>query len=66
MKNVPELYEKLSKGEMKGLLIDGAKPKSDLIILEGNQKSNLNLQHPTLFDFNRRDKQYEFLNLSGK
>ena len=63
VKDVPELYEKLSKGEIKGLLIDGAKPKSEIIDLSGNQKTNLNLQQPSLFDFSRRDRQFEFLNL---
>jgi len=62
VKDVPNLYEKIAKGEIKGLFIDGAKPKSsDLIDLSGNQKSNLNLQQPSLFDFSRRNKLYELI-----
>ncbi len=59
VKDVPVLYEEISKGVRKDLLIDG-KPKSGVFQVNG-QKSNLNLQQPTLFDFNRRDRQYELL-----
>ncbi len=60
VKDVPVLYEEISKGVRKDLLIDG-KPKSGVFQVNG-QTSNLNLQQPTLFDFSRRDRQYELLN----
>ena len=65
VKDVPLLYEEILKGNRKGLLIDGAKPKSDVVYLDGT-KSNLNLQQPTLFDFKRRNNQYELLNFVAK
>ncbi len=58
VKDIPVLYEEILKGNRKGLLIDGAKPKSDVLYLDGT-KSNLNLQQPTLFDFSRKNRNYE-------
>jgi hypothetical protein len=65
VKDVPLLYQKAEKGELDNFLIDGVKPKGDVdVILEGQEpKSNLNLQQPTLFDFGKRERQYELLNL---
>ncbi|MBX3288182.1 MAG: caspase family protein [Acidobacteria bacterium] len=60
--DVPELYRKIKDGEVRGVLIDGAKPRSDIITFEG-QKSNLNLQQPSLFDFNRRSRSYQLMRL---
>jgi len=57
LRDVPQLYEKAEKGELKDLFIDG-KPKSGVYKLDG-QKSNLNLQQPSLFDFSRRDRLYQ-------
>lgn len=41
------------------LLVNG---KSGVYILDG-RKSNLNLQQPALFDFSRRDRQFELLDV---
>ncbi len=60
--DVPDLYRKIKDGEVRGILIDGAKPRSDIITFEG-QKSNLNLQQPSLFDFNRRSRTYQLMSL---
>ncbi len=62
VKDVPELYKKILKGEVKGLTVGGVQAKSE-IINANRQKSNLNLQQPTLFDFNRRDRQFELINI---
>lgn len=64
VKDVPQLYEKLSKGEVPGLLIDGEKPKTVVVDLSGDQKANLNLQQPSLFDFSRKGRQFELLSLA--
>ena len=57
LRDVPALYEKAEKGELKDLFVDG-KPKSGVYVVN-KQKSNLNLQQPSLFDFSRRDRVYQ-------
>ena len=64
VKDVPQLYEQLSKGEIKCLTINGEKPKGVEVYYLDGQKSNLNLQQPSLFDFSRRDRQFELFNVS--
>ena len=53
---VPELYQAVKDGKL-SILIDG-KPTTikskDEIIFANDEKSNLNLQQPSLFDFKRR------------
>ena len=59
-KRVPELYSEVKDGK-RGVIIDGKNVKSvtkrsDIEYLDGsNQKSSLNLQQPSLFDFKRRN-----------
>jgi len=58
-KRVPELYQEVKDGK-RGIIIDGKNVKADasrseIIDLDGNQKSSLNLQQPNLFDFKRRN-----------
>ncbi|MBX3245491.1 MAG: caspase family protein, partial [Acidobacteria bacterium] len=64
VRDVPDLYRRIKDGEVRGILIDGAKPRSDIITFEG-QKSNLNLQQPSLFDFNRRSRTYQLMSLKA-
>lgn len=58
-KRVPELYQEVKDGK-RSVFIDGKNVKADssrtgIVNLGGNQKSSLNLQQPTLFDFRRRN-----------
>lgn len=63
VKDVPLLYEKAAEEGLKNLFV-GGKLRSDVINLEG-QKSNLNLQRPSLFDFNRRNRDYDLFSSIG-
>jgi WD40 repeat protein len=63
VKDVPLLYEKAAKGELKDLLIEGKKTKGVELVNMTRQESNLNLQQPSLFDFSRRDRQYELFDI---
>lgn len=58
-RRVPELYSEVKAGK-RNVVIDGKITKADgsrseIIDLSGKQKSNLNLQQPTVFDFKRRN-----------
>ena len=61
-KRVPELYQEVKEGR-RGVIVDGqqVKARSDLIDIDGTsqQKSSVNLQQPTLFDFKRRKRDGE-------
>ena len=50
-KRVPELYQEVKDGKH-GIRINGR--STERVDLAGNQKSSLNLQQPSLFDFKRR------------
>ena len=64
VKDVPKLYEKVLNGEIRSLFINGVKAENPIqaraeIVGLKRQKSNLNLQQPSLFDFSRPDRQYQ-------
>ena len=60
-KRVPELYEEVKDGKRE-VLING-KPRSGVRITSVKQKSSLNLQQPSLFDFKRRKNDNILFNL---
>ncbi len=47
--SVPKLYEKLAKGELKGI-----NKGTEVIDLSGNNKTQVSFQTPTLFDFTKK------------
>ncbi len=66
-KRVPELYQDVKDGK-RGIIIDGKQVTivgrdTEIINLDGNQKSSLNLQEPHLFDFKRRKEAQILLTL---
>ena len=57
-KRVPELYREVQDGT-RSILVDGkeakdVKARAEIFKIDGEQKSSLNLQRPTVFDFKRR------------
>lgn len=65
-KRVPELYREIKDGK-RGVMIDGKNVKADerdaVIVNLSRQKSKLNLQQPSLFDFRRRNVRSVLLDL---
>ena len=62
-KRVPELYQEVKEGK-RGILMNGRSSKR--VNLSGNQKSSLNLQQPSLFDFKRRNAPNALFSLAKK
>ena len=63
---VPELYEEVKTGK-RSILVNGKAAKDgerkSVFVKEKRQKSNLNLQRPSLFDFKRRDRKSSLFSL---